>query len=287
MSYLGEMFGAVATVSKGMAVTAKYLFSKPVTLQYPDEKWPIPARFRGELFMNVYDCIGCLQCARACPVNCIYLETVKRLDDDVSQTESGQKLKMWLTQFDIDVSLCMVCGLCSEVCPTDCLYHTHEYEIAPEDRRVLKKSFIDPKHLDKARHAEEERAKAKAAPKPKPAPKPEAGEKAEAKSAAPTPEELRARMEANKAKKAAKQAGGEKPAAPTPEELRARMEANKAKAAKKAAAAKDEAGDAKDEAKAAEKPAAPTPEELRARMEANKAKAAKKAAEKKDDPKKD
>ena len=58
------------------------------TLQYPEERWPRPERtigfdhgsynvIRSRLHVDIDDCIGCLKCERACPVDCIKIETEK------------------------------------------------------------------------------------------------------------------------------------------------------------------------------------------------------------------
>jgi NADH-quinone oxidoreductase subunit I len=75
--YLKNTYDAIWTVLVGMKVTFKHLFVPSVTIQYPDVKPDLPERARNRLFVNMDDCIGCDQCARACPVNCIHIETLK------------------------------------------------------------------------------------------------------------------------------------------------------------------------------------------------------------------
>jgi len=86
------------------------------------------------LFMKYEDCIGCGQCARACPVQCIYIKADKR---DPKATPifaaNGQPIKLDVTVFDIDMSLCCYCNLCTYPCPTDCIYMTPEFEFATTD----------------------------------------------------------------------------------------------------------------------------------------------------------
>ena len=122
------------TVLVGMKITWRHLFVQKVTLQYPEEKWQLPPKSRMRLFMKYEDCIGCGQCARACPVQCIYIKADKR---DPKATPifaaNGQPIKLDVSVFDIDMSLCCYCNLCTYPCPTDCIYMTPEYEFATTD----------------------------------------------------------------------------------------------------------------------------------------------------------
>jgi NADH-quinone oxidoreductase subunit I len=122
------------TVLVGMKITWRHQFTRPITLQYPNEKWPLPPKSRMRLFMKYEDCIGCGQCARACPVNCISIKAEKRAADAPPiWAANGQPIKLHVAVFDIDMSLCCYCNLCTYPCPTECLYMTPEYEFATND----------------------------------------------------------------------------------------------------------------------------------------------------------
>lgn len=126
-----------------MRVTFGHLFIPAVTIQYPDVKPKLPERARNRLYVNMDDCIGCLQCEMACPVNCIEIETVKSLPtDDLGTTSSGQKKKLWVTKFDIDIAKCCFCGLCVYPCPTECIKMTEVYEFSEFDRNNLLYNFV-------------------------------------------------------------------------------------------------------------------------------------------------
>jgi len=129
--WLTDLWDGFYTVLLGMKITWRHLFTPPVTLQYPEVKWPLPPKSRMRLFMKYEDCIGCGQCARACPVSCIYIETGKRAPDAAPiWAANGQAIKLDVKVFDIDMSLCCYCNLCTYPCPTDCIYMTPEYEFA-------------------------------------------------------------------------------------------------------------------------------------------------------------
>jgi NADH-quinone oxidoreductase subunit I len=158
------------TVLVGMKVTMRHLFTPAVTIQYPDARMSIPERGRNRLYVNMDDCIGCNQCAMACPVDCITIETAKSLPtEDLGVTSSGQKKRLWVTQFDIDFGKCCYCGLCVPPCPTECIYMTSVFEFADYDRKNLIYNFITltpeevSQRIKQAQEAEREAAAKKAA----------------------------------------------------------------------------------------------------------------------------
>jgi len=127
---------------KGMMVTAKHLFKKPFTVQYPEQKIPTQPRFRGYEFVWYEDrCTGCASCAKYCP-----LGTIRIVTNPEPQPNVGNKYG--LEVFDIDTGRCMFCGLCVEACPYDALFMGTEYERATYTR----KSMVV--HIDELRTAE-------------------------------------------------------------------------------------------------------------------------------------
>lgn len=141
--YLVNVWTGVVTVLIGMKVTFKHLFVPAVTIQYPDVRPELPERERNRLYVNMDDCIGCDQCARACPVDCIQIETVKSLPtEDLGKTSNGKKKALWVTKFDIDIAKCCYCQLCVFPCPTECIYMTDVYEFSEYDRNKLVYDFV-------------------------------------------------------------------------------------------------------------------------------------------------
>ena len=66
-------------IAKGMALTLKHLFRKPITTQYPEEKLTVSRRIRGnELAWSQEKCIGCYTCAQSCPHGCINIITSEK-----------------------------------------------------------------------------------------------------------------------------------------------------------------------------------------------------------------
>ena len=91
IKYFTDIYTAASTILGGMSITLTHLFKARTgiaTLQYPEERWPRPERdigfshesynvIRSRLHVDMDDCIGCLKCERACPVDCIKIETEK------------------------------------------------------------------------------------------------------------------------------------------------------------------------------------------------------------------
>ena len=147
--YFKNTFDALWTVAVGMKITFKHLFVPSVTIQYPSVKPVMPERARNRLFVNMDDCIGCDQCARACPVNCIKIETIKATpDDSPGQTSQGKKKALWVTKFDIDIAKCCFCSLCVYPCPTECIEMTKVYEFSEFERNDLIYNFATLNNAD-------------------------------------------------------------------------------------------------------------------------------------------
>lgn len=106
-----------------------------ITIQYPEERRPIPENFRFIPFL-VYDegpngereirCTACGICAKVCPPQCIW---IVRAHDP----ETGKPLKK-PAEFYIDIDICMNCGFCAEFCPFDAIIMDHDFELATYDR---------------------------------------------------------------------------------------------------------------------------------------------------------
>jgi NADH-quinone oxidoreductase subunit I len=108
------------------------------TVQYPEEKVPVPEEFRYVPFL-VYDegengakdirCTSCGICAKACPPQCIWI--VRGSDPNTGRPVPQP------AEFYIDADICMNCGFCAEYCPFDAIKMDHDYEIASYSRNLL------------------------------------------------------------------------------------------------------------------------------------------------------
>ena len=113
---------------KGMQLTGRHLFSKKITVQYPEEKTPQSPRFRGLHALRRYPngeerCIACKLCEAVCPALAITIESEQR-EDGTRRT----------TRYDIDLFKCIYCGFCEESCPVDSIVETRIYEYHFENR---------------------------------------------------------------------------------------------------------------------------------------------------------
>ena len=112
-------------------VTLRHAFNKRVTIQYPDQKRKLPARWRGRIILSrdpdgEERCVACYLCSAACPVGCIAL-----------QAATDQKGRRYPAFFRINFSRCIYCGLCEEACPTFAIQLTPDYEMAEYERKNM------------------------------------------------------------------------------------------------------------------------------------------------------
>lgn len=126
-----DIFETFSSIFTGMGITARYMRKKPVTQQYPRERWQLPDRFRGFVHNDVPRCTSCLLCAKACPVDCIYIEM------------EGKGKDRRMTRYAIDYNKCIWCSLCTEPCPTNCITMSHDYDHAVYLREKLVYEFVD------------------------------------------------------------------------------------------------------------------------------------------------
>ena len=115
----------------GLSVTARSLFRKKVTVNYPEEKTPQSPRFRGLHALRRYAngeerCIACKLCEAVCPALAITIES------DVAPNGTRRT-----TRYDIDLTKCIFCGFCEESCPVDSIVETHILEYHGEKRGDL------------------------------------------------------------------------------------------------------------------------------------------------------
>ena len=121
----------LAELMKGLRLTGRYMFSRKITVMYPEEKTPLSPRFRGLHALRRYPngeerCIACKLCEAVCPALAITIESEQR-EDGTRRT----------TRYDVDLVKCIFCGFCEESCPVDSIVETHILEYHGETRGDL------------------------------------------------------------------------------------------------------------------------------------------------------
>ncbi len=115
-------------IIKGMALTLKHLFRRPITTQYPEERLNVSRRIRGnELVWDKKRCTGCATCAKACPQGTIQIITSAIIEENRYTVE----------KFEVDIGSCIFCGFCVESCPFEALFLSYDYERSQYQRQKL------------------------------------------------------------------------------------------------------------------------------------------------------
>ena len=124
---------------KGLAVTIKTAFKKPVTVQYPEEHMPLAPRYAGFPLLLWDDkteepaCTGCQVCMRYCPTDCITV-TMK---DNPKFKDGTSKRKKIVENFTLRMERCILCSICVEVCNFEAITMSDLHEEANMSRGPL------------------------------------------------------------------------------------------------------------------------------------------------------
>lgn len=144
IKWMGKRYYTQEGIAHRMSKNARGVF----TVQYPEEKLPVPEEFRFIPFL-LYEvdengeqhdrCTSCGICAKVCPPQCIW---IVRTNDP----KTGRPIPE-PEEFYIDVDICMNCGFCAEYCPFDAIKMDHDYELSVYDR--LEHNIYDKEKLSK------------------------------------------------------------------------------------------------------------------------------------------
>jgi NADH-quinone oxidoreductase chain I len=113
---------------KGLAFTLGRFFSRPITIQYPEQKVPPAERWRGIQYFEKDEkgrtkCVACGLCMAVCPSQCIYIET--------AEDEEGRRYPL---TYELDALRCIFCGYCEEACPVSAIFVGKNYEWVEGER---------------------------------------------------------------------------------------------------------------------------------------------------------
>ncbi|MEM0965280.1 MAG: NADH-quinone oxidoreductase subunit I [Verrucomicrobiota bacterium] len=124
-------------IASGLKTTVSHIFKPSVTLQYPEERPPIPEGYRGVPTL-VKDpngrekCVSCQLCEFVCPPRAIRITPGEIVEGD--EHEHVEKAPQ---EFEINMLRCIYCGLCQEVCPEEAIFLQDVYSLSGYSREEL------------------------------------------------------------------------------------------------------------------------------------------------------
>jgi NADH-quinone oxidoreductase subunit I len=131
-------YRAFGETMRGLKTTFERFVSKPVTIEYPEEKVPVYPRFRGRHKLHRFEdtglekCVGCSLCAAACPADCIRVVAAENTPSN--RVSAGER---YAAVYEINLARCIFCGYCEVACPFDAITMGHDYEMSDYDRPDL------------------------------------------------------------------------------------------------------------------------------------------------------
>jgi NADH-quinone oxidoreductase subunit I len=127
---------------KGYWITLRHFFDTllgrtKVTLEYPEEKWPLPPGYRGAPTLVIDDegrekCVACQLCEFVCPPRAIRITP-----GEIPPNAKDGQIEKYPREFEIDMLRCIYCGMCEEVCPEQAIYLRNEYALVGHSRAEM------------------------------------------------------------------------------------------------------------------------------------------------------
>lgn len=118
----------------GLRRTWRLMWKPKVTIEYPEQRPPIPAGYRGAptLVMDPNGrekCVSCQLCEFVCPPKAIRITP-----GEIAADSPHAHVEKAPQEFEIDMLRCIYCGLCQEVCPEEAIWLQTTYSITHTSR---------------------------------------------------------------------------------------------------------------------------------------------------------
>ena len=130
MTFLERLY--LVAIVKGLWITIKHLFTRKVTIQYPEQVRTMSPVYRGQHMLKRDEqgrenCTACGLCALSCPAEAITMKAAERKKGE----EHLYREEKYAEIYEINMLRCIFCGLCEEACPKDAIYLTLSKELVP------------------------------------------------------------------------------------------------------------------------------------------------------------
>jgi NADH-quinone oxidoreductase subunit I len=122
-------------IAAGLATTFKHLFSRKITMEFPEVRPQLPANYRGVHRLNRDEqgrvkCVACYMCSTACPAHCIDIVAAPA-------PPAWKDREKYPETFVIDELRCIYCGMCEQACPVDAIELTTLFDLTGLSREEM------------------------------------------------------------------------------------------------------------------------------------------------------